>query len=89
MRRPLWIMALLAITACTNALGQPSGEEPVRNPEEPPPAQPVEEISGPVELPNLGAAPELYNDVWLNTDAPLRLAELRGKVVLLDMWTFG
>ncbi len=40
-------------------------------------------------LPNFGLAPELTNQVWLNTDAPLRLAELRGKVVLLEMWTFG
>jgi hypothetical protein len=40
-------------------------------------------------LPDLGAAPELTNDTWLNVDSPLRLADLRGKVVLLDMWTFG
>ena len=42
-----------------------------------------------IALPDLGAAPELQNEIWLNTDQPLRLAELRGKVVLLDMWTFG
>ncbi len=41
------------------------------------------------ELPNHGPAPELTNKVWLNTDHPLRLADLRGKVVLLEMWTFG
>jgi hypothetical protein len=40
-------------------------------------------------LDDLGAAPELKNEVWLNTETPLRLADLRGKVVLLDMWTFG
>ena len=40
------------------------------------------------ELPNLGPAPELENEVWLNSDGPLRLEELRGKVVLLEMWTF-
>jgi hypothetical protein len=40
-------------------------------------------------LPNHGPAPELTNDVWLNTDHPLRLADLSGKVVLLEMWTFG
>jgi len=39
-------------------------------------------------LPDMGPAPELTNTVWLNTDHPLRLADLRGKVVLLDMWTF-
>ena len=40
-------------------------------------------------LPDLGAAPELTNDIWLNVSAPLRLADLRGKVVAIDMWTFG
>jgi hypothetical protein len=40
-------------------------------------------------LPDLGPAPELTNDSWLNVDSPLRLADLRGKVVLIDMWTFG
>ena len=42
-----------------------------------------------VDLENYGLAPELENEVWLNTDQPLRLAELRGKVVLIEMWTFG
>ena len=42
-----------------------------------------------LDLPNLGPAPELENQVWINTDQPLRLADLRGKVVLLEMWTFG
>lgn len=40
-------------------------------------------------LPDLGAAPELTNTTWLNADAPLRLADLRGKVVIVEMWTFG
>jgi hypothetical protein len=40
-------------------------------------------------LPDYGAAPELTNEIWLNTTKPLRLADLRAKVVLLDMWTFG
>ena len=40
-------------------------------------------------LENFGPAPEITNDVWLNVDRPLRLAELGGKVVLLEMWTFG
>lgn len=42
-----------------------------------------------VKLDNLGPAPELHNETWLNTDQPLRLADLRGQVVLLEMWTFG
>jgi hypothetical protein len=33
-------------------------------------------------------APELANEVWINS-RPLRLADLRGKVVLLEFWTYG
>ena len=40
-------------------------------------------------LQDLGTAPELTNDIWLNVDSPLRLSELRGKVVAIEMWTFG
>lgn len=43
----------------------------------------------PPPLPDLGPAPELANEIWLNSETPLRLADLRGEVVLLDMWTFG
>ncbi len=33
-------------------------------------------------------APEITNEIWLNSP-PQRLAELRGKVVLVEFWTFG
>src|SRR5262245_23184042 len=34
-------------------------------------------------------APELDGGIaWLNTDRPLTLAALRGKIVLLDFWTY-
>jgi hypothetical protein len=46
-------------------------------------------VPAPASLPDLGPAPELTNEVWLNVDTPLRLANLRGKVVAIDMWTFG
>ncbi len=39
-------------------------------------------------LDNYGPAPELANEVWLNSE-PLSLADLRGKVVMVEFWTFG
>lgn len=36
------------------------------------------------------AAPEFPEGLdWLNTEQPLSLAELKGKIVLLDFWTYG
>jgi len=32
------------------------------------------------------APPALQVSAWMNTDGPLELASLRGKVVLLDFW---
>ena len=55
-----------------------------------PEAAPTSILSTPqTTLPDLGEAPELTNEVWLNTPKPLRLANLRGQVILLEMWTFG
>jgi thiol-disulfide isomerase/thioredoxin len=39
-------------------------------------------------LQNRGAPPELFNEVWLNSE-PLKLADLHGKVVIVEFWTFG
>jgi hypothetical protein len=70
-----WLIGLIfGLTACTAAA---IGNETM--------AKPASSAS----LPDLGPAPELTNDSWLNVDAPLRLAQLRGKVVAIDMWTFG
>lgn len=44
---------------------------------------------GNLTLQSLGPAPEIENDVWINTKQPLRLANLRGQVVLVEMWTYG
>lgn len=71
----LWLLGLIfGLTACAAAA---TGTETVTK------------STSPASLPDLGPAPELTNDTWLNVDAPLRLADLRGKVVIIDMWTFG
>lgn len=71
----LWILLVFLLAACS----------PISLPQ----AEPNSKESSIPSLPDLGVAPELTNKIWLNTDAPLRLVDLRGKVVLLDMWTFG
>ena len=89
MRKQLVFITLIIILAgCTGPT--PSEVNPFAVSPEPTP----ETLLGgpdfkPVKLDDLGPAPELENEIWLNTDQPLRLADLRGKVVLLDMWTFG
>ena len=93
----LWILAVCALllVGCASAAALKSvAPESVSG--EPLPTAGSQADSGvimpaarPPELPNLGPAPELENEVWLNVDTPLRLANLRGQVVALDMWTFG
>lgn len=77
-RVSFFLFLTLVLTACSAALTVPASKTPDMKTPAPKPT-----------LPNLGQAPELTNTVWLNVAAPLRLANLRGKVVLLDMWTLG
>jgi len=76
----IWILLALALTACTATV---SGSDSESNVPKSLSAMFTSNLS------DLGPAPEFVNDVWLNTDKPLRLADLRGKVVAVDMWTFG
>jgi hypothetical protein len=77
----LWFLGLIfGLTACAAAATESkSVTEPTSAPK----------TNSASSLPDLGPAPELTNETWLNVDAPLRLADLRGKVVAIDMWTFG
>lgn len=47
-----------------------------------------EQVALLAKLPSQGIAPELQNETWLNS-VPLTLATLRGKVVIVEFWTFG
>lgn len=55
-------------------------------------AAPAESTSGELDLPVLGEAPEFTGtERWFNTpgDRPLTLRQLRGRVVLVDFWTYS
>jgi len=90
MRNYLVVMLCVLLTACSGAVVT-SRETKISKTVEPEKVQSnlIQEGETLSSLPDLGEAPELDNEVWLNVDQPLRLADLRGKVVLLDMWTFG
>lgn len=74
-RRYLFGLLTILLFGCARSDIRPQADEPA--------------MPKVASLPDLGPAPELTNDTWLNIDSPLRIADLRGKVVLIDMWTFG
>src|SRR4051812_12294399 len=69
---PFW-SACLVLALCCGALADEKPSKPL--PQNPFPDRPL--------------APELDGGIeWLNTSGPISLKELRGKIVLLDFWTF-
>lgn len=91
--KPIWgtavfLVLVLGLAACTPAAVEEtnsSSVEVLASGTLMPPTP--EEIV--VELPDMGEAPEFRNEVWLNSAGPVTLADQRGKVVLLEFWTFG
>jgi hypothetical protein len=101
-RSAAWLALGLGLVACA-ASGEPAAETslpadpPTSTPDDPattPTAAKKEPTVSPTAppvlvLPDLGLAPDITNEVWLNTDQPLNLDALRGRVVLVEFWTFG
>jgi hypothetical protein len=89
------MILLLALAACSGVSAQDGSDIPQEDPSHTPTQTSSATSTAPAEQPvradleDLGPAPELENEVWLNSDQPLRLTNLSGKVVLIDMWTFG
>ncbi len=82
MKRSLWVATLLSVTLSACAPAAPLTQNPAST------AAPEQENAVPTPLPNGPLAPELKNETWLNSE-PLTGADLRGRVVLIDFWTFG
>ena len=83
MKKWIWIILALVLSACSGYSTNQADSQSLPDADGDAMPQPS------MILEDHGPAPEWENDVWLNTDRPLRLADLRGQVVLLDMWTFG
>ncbi|MFQ5948244.1 MAG: hypothetical protein ACE5KX_05240, partial [Acidimicrobiia bacterium] len=82
-RAPAVLVVALALVAaaCTQSGGEVTSDTRQAQAES---VTPTQSFAG------TDPAPEFPGRMdWLNTDRPLTLAELRGKVVLLDFWTYG
>ena len=82
----LLLLALALLTACTLSRNEPAAPTVANT--APAPTPTPTRLSA-AALPDLGPAPPIANEVWLNVDQPPDLASLRGRVVLVEFWTFG
>ena len=86
MKKGIGILLLIFLAGCTiapSALADDGSSAPV------PLKNSDTSLKKNIRLSDFGLAPELETTVWLNVDQPLRMENLRGKVVLIEMWTFG
>ena len=81
----LFVVLLSALAGCVPAAPVATPVE-VDDPLSKPEQSNLAEVAK--EYPVIKKAPELHDGVWINSD-PLKLADLRGQVVLLEMWTFA
>ncbi len=88
-RSAAWLALVLTLVACGAGSGPAATGEPAGTGPEPEGDPPSPTPYPAIELPDLGPAPDIANETWLNSDRPLNLDALRGKVVLVEFWTFG
>lgn len=82
------VLALLVLAGCSaQASDTPAAPTPTPQEKSEPTPTPAPSPTT-IALPDQGAAPDFQNDVWINSE-PLRLADLRGKVVFIEFWTYG
>jgi len=95
------LVTILMLNGCTMPAPLPPAQAPALPAQTQPQTAPIQESQSSTttnnvtpeqalllaSLPSKGLAPELNNEVWYNSD-PLKLADLRGKVVMVEFWTF-
>lgn len=95
--RLVFLSALLvALVACNPATDTPGGTAsftPTESSQTPGSTEELQEDADATPQQSFAgeiAAPEFPPNLdWLNTDRPLSMEELKGKLVLLDFWTYG
>lgn len=92
LKAPFILFLPILLASCTAVQEESSANSQVVEPTNVVPSPEVTETPTMIpvlQLPDLGPAPDFNNEIWLNTDQPLNLESVRGKVVLVEFWTFG
>src|SRR2546423_15511104 len=83
MRRSVLVLASLSALILAVVLVSAVAAHPGRNAEQAT-MTPMQSYAGSIHAPEFPAGLD-----WINIDHPLTMKDLRGKVVLLDFWTYG